>query len=282
MTMKQNAFYRLALSLFAALTLFSNGGAAKELIIIKSGNLKCNDTILVFTPQYDDRSDREPVATLFLLHGWSGCHSDWSNKYDLQQISNSTGFRIICPDGFYNSWYLNDTDTTKMQWRDFFHKELYPLIREKYGIRPENTFITGLSMGGHGAVNIFLDNIDNFRACGSMSGVLNLQLSNLRDREIKKVVGEKIERYDSESAVTRIVPVARRLKEENKPIIVSCGYQDTYSGCAEEFSAKCRELQIPHILLLSPGNHSWKYWGFALREHIALFTKILSEENLGY
>ena len=181
-----------------------------------------------------------------------------------------------------NSWYLNNSDSSQMQWRDFFHKELYPLMQEKYDIRPESTFITGLSMGGHGAVNIFIDNPDKFRACGSMSGVLNLQLTSLKDKEVKKIVGDKTERYDSESAVVRIASVAEKLKKENKPIIVTCGYGDVYSICSEEFSDKCRELSVPHILMLSPGVHSWTYWGFALEEHLFLFSKILKGENLGY
>lgn len=280
--MRHASFGRLLAVLTISTVLFSYEGHARELIVIESENLKCNDSVLVFTPRAENGLEIEPVANLFLLHGWGGCYSNWSDKHDLQQISDRTGFRIICPDGFYNSWYLNNSDSSQMQWRDFFHKELYPLMQEKYNIRPESTFITGLSMGGHGAVNIFIDNPDKFRACGSMSGVLNLQLTSLKDKEVKKIVGDKTERYDSESAVVRIASVAEKLKKENKPIIVTCGYGDVYSICSEEFSDKCRELSVPHILMLSPGVHSWAYWGFALEEHLFLFSKILKGENLGY
>lgn len=222
------------------------------------------------------------MPTLFLLHGWSGCYKDWSNKYDLQQISNRTGFRIICPDGFYNGWYLNNSDPDKMQWRTFFDTELFPQMKEKYHLAPDSTFITGLSMGGHGAINLFLDHPENFRAAGSMSGVLDLQLTNLKDSELKKVIGDKSERIRTESAITRIVPVAEQLKSMNKPMIVTCGYNDVYAQCTDVFSAKCRELNIPHIVILTPGKHSWKYWGFALEQHLWHFKKIINNENLGY
>lgn len=256
-----------------------------ELIVIESSNLKCNDSILVFTPACCGKtevSESKTLPTLFLLHGWSGCYKDWSNKHDIQEISNRTGFRIICPDGFYNSWYLNNTDTTKMQWRAFFDNECFPLLKEKYALVPDSTFITGLSMGGHGAVNLFLDHPENFRAAGSMSGVLDLQLTSLRDTELAKVVGDKKERVDSESAAKRIIPMAEQLKAMNKPIIVTCGYHDVYAKCTEVFSQKCRELDIPHIKILSPGKHSWPYWGFALEQHLWHFNKILNNENLGY
>ncbi len=254
----------------------------KQLIVIESSNLKCNDSVLVFTPVQYAANQAQTLPTLFLLHGWSGCYKDWSNKHDIQEISNRTGFRIICPDGFYNGWYLNNTDTTKMQWRAFFDQELFPQMKERFNLVPDSTFITGLSMGGHGAVNLFLDHPENFRAAGSMSGVLDLNLTSLRDTELAKVIGEKKERIAQESAVTRVAEKAEQLKTMNKPIITTCGYNDVYVCCTDVFSAKCRELDIPHIKILSPGKHSWPYWGFALEQHLWHFQKIMNGDNLGY
>lgn len=259
------------------IALFIGGGLkSQELLIIKSANLKCDDSVRVYSPQ-NTKKDRE-IPTLFLLHGWSGDYKNWGDKYDLQAISNKTGFRIITPDGFYNSWYLNNTNPNQMQWRTFFDKELFPLIKEKYNLNPNTTFITGLSMGGHGAINLFIDNPNNFRSAGSMSGVLDLQLTNLKNTEIIKVIGDKTDRIISEGAINRI----DKLAELNKPIIITCGYDDVYSKCTEVFSQKCREKKIPHILILSPGTHSWKYWGYALDEHISFFQRLLNNENLGY
>ncbi|MEF9932099.1 MAG: alpha/beta hydrolase family protein [Bacteroidales bacterium] len=258
-------------ALFACLTL-----QAQELIIVKSANLKCDDSIRVYSPQDINKSNQIP--TLFLLHGWSGDYKNWGDKYDLQAISNKTGFRIITPDGFYNSWYINNTNPNKMQWRTFFNTELLPLIKEKYKLNPNTTFITGLSMGGHGAINLFIDNPNSFRSAGSMSGVLDLQLTSLKDTEIVKVIGDRTERIDSESAINRI----NQLINLNKPIIVTCGYDDVYSKCTEAFSAKCREKGIQHIIILSPGKHSWQYWGFALDEHISFFKRLINNDNLGY
>lgn len=252
-----------------------------ELIVVESHNLKCNDSSLVFTPNLPAERLQD-IPSLILMHGWGGCYSNWSSKHDIQEISNRTEFRIICPDGFYNSWYLDNTDTTQMQWRKFFDTEYFPLLKEKYNLHPDRTFITGLSMGGHGAVNLFLDHPENFRACGSMSGVLDLQMTSLRDTELKKVIGDSTGRIDSESAINRAFEMREQLKEIGKPIIVSCGYNDVYVRCSDAFSAMCRREDIPHILLLSPGKHSWTYWGFALEEHLSLFTKILHGENLGY
>jgi S-formylglutathione hydrolase FrmB len=87
-----------------------------------------------------------------------------------------------------------------------------------------------------------------------------------------------MERLAAESAINRV----QKLKGMNKPIIVSCGYDDFYVRCTDLFSQKCRYMGIPHVALLTPGKHSWPYWGYALTEHLAFFTKLLNGENLGY
>ena len=278
--------------LWAVLTaLFILPAAAQELVVISSPALHADDSVLVFIPaQYaDNYSDRycvdccgepEAVPTLFLLHGWSGCYRDWSNKSDIQRVADSTGFIIICPDGFYDSWYVNANEPEDMQWRKFFDRELYPLMKDKYFLDPEKTFITGLSMGGHGAINLFLDDVSRFRAAGSMSGVLDLDYEKGR-LGLERLLGPwepANARYAEESAINRIV----RAKDAGKPMVITCGYSDTLFGASRDFCERCKEEGVPYISVFSPGVHSWKYWDYALRLHLWYFSRILNGENLGY
>ena len=227
---------------------------AQQLVVISSPHLHADDSVLVFIPQQFEANyaeeycveccgDPDPVPALFLLHGWSGCYRNWADKSDLQRVADESGFIIICPDGFYDSWYVNAKDPNDMQWRDFFDKELYPQIKEKYFLSPEKTFITGLSMGGHGAINLFLDDVSRFRAAGSMSGVA---------------------------------------KDAGKLLLISCGYSDTLYPCNRAFCERCKELGVPYIEVYSPGVHSWTYWDYALRLHLWYFSRIVNGENLGY
>ena len=273
------------------LALLPLGARAQELVVIPSPNLHCNDSVLVFVPKQFESfyapeycveccGEPDPVPALFLLHGWSGCYRDWSNHYDIQQVADESGFIIICPDGFYDSWYVNADDPYKMQWRTFFDKELYPKMKEKYYLDPEKTFITGLSMGGHGAINLFLDDPSRFRAAGSMSGVLDLNYEKGR-LGLEGLLGPyepANPRHDEESAVNRIA----RAKDSGKLMLISCGYSDSLYGASHDFCARCKEAGIPYIEIASPGTHSWKYWGYALHLHLWYFTLILNEENLGY
>ncbi len=264
---------------------------AQQLVVISSPNLHADDSVLVFIPSqvagnYAEEycveccGDPEPVPALFLLHGWSGCYRNWADKSDLQTVADETGFMIICPDGFYDSWYVNGKEQDAMQWRTFFDKELYPQIMEKYFLSPEKTFITGLSMGGHGAINLFLDDINRFRGAGSMSGVLDLNAEKGRlglDRLLGPYEPEN-KRHDAESAINRI----ERAKGSDKLMVISCGYSDSLYPCNLAFCERCKELGVPYIEIFSPGVHSWKYWDYALRLHLWYFSRILNGENLGY
>ncbi len=260
-------------------TLFFNKLQSQELIVIESDYLKGNDSVLVFTPKGYNPLGSCHTPALFLLHGWSGAYSDWHRKADIQKFSDKYGFIIITPDGFYNSWYLNNIDKEKMQWRSFFDNELYPLIIKRYNLNSANTFITGLSMGGHGAINIFIDDPSRFKAAGSMSGVLNLHDSNsrLKENQISEVLGpynNTNHHFDDESAINRL-ELLKGSKGSNKMLIISCGTQDYLAKSSYDFSEECNRLDIPNTLIISPGVHSWDYWIFALDLHLFLFTKLL-------
>lgn len=270
----KNTLFKTFICAVLALFMLSETASAQERILIKSvKNLKCTDTVLVFSPKHIAGD----IPSLFLLHGWSGCYKDWSNHYDIQAISDRTGFRIICPDGFYDSWYLDDKDASQMQWRKFFHEELYPYMQNKYNLKREMTFITGLSMGGHGAINLYIDDTTKFKSAGSMSGVLDLMHTTLT-KSVASKTGGVFENAALESAVVRI----RNIAGTNTPLIVTCGYNDYYAQCTYDFCSRCKQLNIPFIQIMSPAKHTWKYWGFALEEHIFLFRKIMEGDNLGY
>ena len=275
--------------LTACLGLSCIAAKAQDLIVISSPNLHEDDSVLVFIPRQLQETCSEGNAcgetgqtapALFLLHGWSGCFRDWSNKCDLQQVADQSGFLIICPDGFYDSWYVNADDPSKRQWRTFFDQELYPQMKERYALDPERTFITGLSMGGHGAINLFLDDPSRFRAAGSMSGVLDLSWEGGR-LGLKELIGPlspENSRYADESAVNRL----SRAKDCGKLMLISCGYSDSLFGATRRFCERCKEESIPYIEIDSPGTHSWVYWNYALRLHLWYFSRIVNGVNLGF
>lgn len=251
--------------------------AEPRLEVIESLNLHCNDTVAVYSPAASQSVRNLP--TLFLLHGYSGCWRDWSEHMDLQALCDKTGWRIICPDGFYRSWYLDNANPAEMQWRTFFWEECWPLLDGKYGLAPSSTFITGLSMGGHGAMNIFLDHPERFRGAGSMSGVLDLRYSSGSKDSIAAILGRKsIEKCDDQSAVWRLEKYASLGKSaiEDKLIVVTCGVQDqTFCPASRLFESRLESLGIRYVSMYSQGRHNWEYWPYILPYHIGWFSELL-------
>lgn len=251
-------------------------GPAGTLEIIESEHLHCNDTVQIFSPAKLQAEKNLP--TLILMHGYSGCWRDWGKNYDLQSLCDKTGWRIICPDGFYASWYFNNADSQKMQWRTFFWEEFYPLISQKYGLDPDKTFIAGLSMGGHGAMNLFLDHPECFKGAGSMSGVLDLRYTGGSKFLIPEILGKKELRHcDSESAVYRLENLARLgiPDARTKLLIVGCGTEDWLFGASKVFEARCKELGLNYLTFYREGKHNWKFWNYVLPYYIGWFSETL-------
>ncbi|MGM9753694.1 MAG: alpha/beta hydrolase [Candidatus Cryptobacteroides sp.] len=259
-----------------ALFLCVYASAARKVHVIESPNLHCADTVVVYSPE-GAVMERE-LPSLFLLHGAGGNWANWENVTDLQALCDKYGFRIICPDGFTDGWYINKTDRSDMRWRDFFWDELWPLIDGEYGLCPEKTFIDGLSMGGHGAMNIFLDRPELFAGAGSMSGTLDLKYSGARE-SIPAMIGAKhIDDPECRamSAVNRLERLTEICGDEasKKLLVISCGTSDTrFLSAAEDFVHKCRELNVRHIAFFCPGGHLWNYWVWVLPYHIGFFSQ---------
>jgi len=275
----------ILLVLLISLSLGVQGRSKSTRLVVASEWLHCNDTVLVFSPRH--KAKVKDLPTLFLLHGWSGCYSDWSRQKDLQQLCDDSGFRIICPDGFYDSWYVDNADPEKMQWRKFFWNDLWPLLDGKYGLKSDRTFIDGLSMGGHGAMSIFLDHPELFRGAGSMSGVLDLRSSGGSKERIAEILGGKDindEPCTCQSAVNRLERVSEACGDSSsqKLLVITCGQQDTrFFQAGKEFADRCAELGLRHITQFSPAKHRWPYWRWAVTQHLEWFRQEFSGEGIG-
>ena len=96
-----NEIFRSVIAMTALLLSIAASGE-RRIHIIESPNLHCNDTVVVYSPEAS--ANHRDCSALFLLHGWGGKWSSWEEHSDLQAVSNRFGFRIICPDGFKDSW----------------------------------------------------------------------------------------------------------------------------------------------------------------------------------
>jgi len=259
--------------LLSLLILVGLDAAAQRLVVATSPDYPKADTIMCYVPETADESALLP--TVIALHGFGGGSWQWPSICDLQMLANNYGMVIACPDGFGDSWYI-DSPRGDNKYTEFFANAILPAIERELPVDTSMLFITGLSMGGHGALHLALCCKGRFRAAGSMSGVLDLRKSSLVKTSLGKILGP-ISATNGNWARFSIIDRVQEIKDCGMPIIISCGAQDYLVGCNREFAKKCSTLKVNAVYTESPGKHERDYWRIQLPEHIRFFKKFTNK-----
>jgi putative tributyrin esterase len=243
---------------------------AQDQIIYKSKNLSKPDTTWVFKPQNYQQKEKLPV--LFLLHGYGGNYKQWNKIMDAQKYANDYGFIIVCPDGLFSSWYINSPVKSDMQFESFFFDELFPDLKLKYKVDADNVFISGLSMGGHGALYLFIKHPELFKSAGSTSG--GIQLS---DGFGKYGLGDVLGSPPATSELWQkysVTSLIDQLKGNKKPFIFDCGADDFFYKSNNALKQKCDELKLNATYISQPGSHNGAYWAKSIRQQVEFFKTL--------
>lgn len=243
----------------------------------------------VVTPKsYAKSKANYPV--LYLLHGAYGHFGDWlkntPNKNLVSDLADQYNLIVVMPEGETFSFYLDSPVNAASQFETFITQEVIQQVDETYRtITAKNgRVITGLSMGGHGALYLSSKHPELFCAAGSMSGVvdMNLMLSpdNLERTKnlLTPIFGDAVllpETYARHAVLDKI----DLIKANKMPLIMDCGVDDFLIESNREFHRRLVYSKIPHEYTERPGAHTWEYWNNALPFHMLFFSKILKENG---
>ena len=234
--------------------------------------LPAEDTVVYFLPENSTGEEKLPLV--FMLHGWSGNHLQWNEITDLQQLADDFQFILVCPNGFYDGWYLESTKKPKMKYRSYFEQDLLPEILRRLPADSAVVFVTGLSMGGHGALALFCDRPELFRAAASTSGVVDLA------KALRPVFG--LQKYldikkPEEIAAFSVMEKVKNLAGKNKPFWFDCGTEDFFYRSNRALRKRCDSLKISAVFVARPGGHHKSYWKRMIKYHFAFFREILGD-----
>jgi S-formylglutathione hydrolase FrmB len=235
---------------------------------------------VLLPPSYNaDKMRRYPV--LYLLHGLGEnaetlIDSGGMNLIDdLRERGPLGEFVIATPDGD-RSFYINSRDG-RVLYEDFFVREFMPFIEGHYRIRTERRYrgISGVSMGGYGALRLALRYPQMFGSVSAHSAALVEKLPTARfsasqEAVLSRVLGTAFgtppnrafwER-NSPFTLARDVPPLQGLR-----IYFDCGTEDDYgfNAGAKAFHELLVSRGIPHEFHLYPGGHNWSY----VAQHLA-------------
>jgi len=253
-------------------------GVQVDTIEVMSQAMGRNIKNVVVKPEvyYGKQRSHERYPVLYLLHGADGCYSDWSKKADLPSLANQYKVIIVCPDG-QDSWYFDSPIDPKMQFETYVSKELVEFIDSHYRTIANRYMraITGLSMGGHGALFLAFRHPDVFWSCGSMSG--NMDITQFTDRwHIRARLGEyeqNPQRWSDHAVCNQLQRVKDSPLKPAQNILIDDGLNDIFIKNNIAIHDKMVEMGIDHDFTVRPGRHSWTYWVSSLDYHMLFFHK---------
>jgi S-formylglutathione hydrolase FrmB len=279
------------LALFSLHCFFSQAATVDSIDVPSAVMNKTYKAAVVLPASYAKSKAAYPV--LYLLHGGGGHFRDWltstPDKMLVKNLADQYNFIIVMPEGETFSWYLNSLLNKESQFETYITVEVTNKIDSMYRTvrNSKGRVISGLSMGGHGALYLSTRHPNLYCAAGSMSGALDMNTSNWRispdfatriNQGFQKLVGDttNADLYASYSAVN----MAEKIKTNNLKVIIDCGVDDFLIEPNRELHRRLVYNHTPHDYTERPGGHTWDYWQNSLPYHVIFFYQVLKANGV--
>ncbi len=230
---------------------------------------------------YDGGATQHPprrYPVLYFLHGLGDNEQTlfnsggWTLLDDLRNQHKMGDFLIVAPEG-RRSFYINSADGS-VRYDDFFLQEFIPQIERKYRILPGRSgrAVSGISMGGYGALRFGFAHPELFSAVSAQSAALITESPQTLDSAsqtgsplqevLAPVFGKPINvpHWNQNSPLV----LARRSADALRKLSIyfNCGQDDNY-GFEKGAVVLHEELQkegVKHEYHAYPGDHSLTYF----------------------
>lgn len=269
----------LLLLFFSLITIFFQTittAATVDTLTIYSKAMHVNSKSVIILPaSYKNSDTHYPVV--YLLHGYSGNYADWIKKVgEVVDYADEFQVIIVCPDGHYNSWYVDSPVDSTIRYDRYISTELPAFIDSAFRTLRERDFraITGLSMGGHGALSLAWKHPDVFGACGSMSGLQDLVPWKTK-YDLTKVLGDTL--HNKNYYHYSVINLVKTVPAQIPAIIFDCGISDPFIKTNRQLHAELEALHIPHDYIERNGTHNWNYWSNSVGFQLLFFHKFFQK-----
>jgi len=229
--------------------------------------------IVVRPRQYSAEGDTCRYPVVYLLNGYSGDHTSWPTVQPaLDSLATAYGMIFVCPDG-RDSWYWDSPEVPEMRMESAIVNDLIPSVDSLY--RTDATrgarAVTGLSMGGQGAMWLSMRHPDLFGSAGTTSGGVDIRPFPERWKMAKWLGAEadNQKRWDEQA----IVNVARSLEPGQLNLIIDCGVDDFFAGVNADLHQVLLDRKVPHDYISRPGVHNRDYWRNSILYQLQFFNE---------
>jgi S-formylglutathione hydrolase FrmB len=274
--------FRLVLLFFLIVPAFAAAQSRIDCSALNSHILKQVVHYCVYMPAgYDAGAKQNPpkrYPVLYFLHGLGDNEQTlfnsggWTLLEDLRNQLQMGDFLIVAPEG-RRSFYINSADGS-VRYNDFVLQEFLPQIESKYRVRPGRSgrAISGISMGGYGALRFGFAHPELFSAVSAQSAALITESPQALDSAsqtgaplagvLAAVFGKPINvpHWNENSPFVLAKKNVSALRKQ--AIYFNCGQDDNY-GFEKGAAALHEELQkegVKHEYHAYPGDHSLTYF----------------------
>lgn len=227
-----------------------------------------------------DSYDKNSLPVLYLLHGATGSCMDWPKNTNIGDLADEYNIIVVCPDGTKFGWYFDSPIEPDSQYETFVADELVKYIDKNYKTLTSRNFkaISGLSMGGHGALFLAMRHKDTFGVVGSQSGAVDIT-PYPNEWEIKKKIGEYSQNKELWESLS-VINIAKNLKDKELAIYIDCGTSDFFIEINRNLHKQLLNDKITHTYTEHPGKHDWNYWRNSIKYQM-LFIHENFQEAVG-
>lgn len=265
--MTKKIFLTFVVLLVASLSLVAY---EHKVVGVYSPSMEKDVPVTVITPDgYASEGGRYDVV--YLLHGFGDNHEAWHEKGLVAPLADRYNLIFVCPDG-EKSWYWDSPVDSAYRYETFVTQELVCWVDEHYATNPcrEGRAITGLSMGGQGALYLAIRHQDTFGAVGSTSGGVDIRpFPDGWDMYLRLGRAEEYpERWEQYAVINMVDQVPT---DGSLAVIVDCGTEDFFYdvNCALHEALMARG--VPHDFYVRPGRHHWPYWRGSIKHQMLFF-----------
>lgn len=259
----------------------------------QSAALKCPMHFSVFLPPQAEKGET-PFITF--LSGLTCTHENFTTKAHAYKSASEKGLAIIAPDtsprgtdipddGSYDfgqgaGFYIN---ATQKPWKKNYQMERYivdelnnlaihqfPLIRDRQGI-------AGHSMGGHGALTLYLKHPYQFKSVSALSPIVAPSKVPWGQKAFTAYLGDNKKEWEKHDASALILKAED--PKNNTEILIDQGLGDQFLEeqlKPEIFEIACKKAGQKLNLRRQAGyDHSYYFIQSFIEDHISHHAKIL-------
>ncbi|MEI7586653.1 alpha/beta hydrolase-fold protein [Runella sp.] len=244
-----------------------------RLITVKSPALKKRADISVFVP---DVTLSEIKGMVILLHGVYGSHWAWTLKGGVHKTAQRLIIEgklppmlLVMPsDGLFGdgSGYVPHQSENYEKW---IVEDVVNAVKEQISGRDLPLFITGLSMGGYGALRLGAQYPTLFRAFSGHSSITEFG-------QLRQFVEDFEELSTSIQAQESVLESLLKNKSILPPFRFDCGSKDPLLEPNRELHEALVQHGIEHHYEEFTGGHEWPYWEKHIVDSLLFFGSLCS------